>query len=334
MELYGTLGGSCTARPTLRALFSAGMTGARLNLSHTSLTQCEGLLADFHTAAWEVGVDRPRLVIDLQGAELRLGRLDAPVSLTQGQEVLLGRDGLPVPQAVCAALTPGQRLSLDDSALLLEALSAPGEAVACRVVRGGVLRSRKSIALLDAPQPQLPPLTHKDLENLSQAAGAGVTDILQPFVRRRADVDALRAALRDRGLSQVRIMAKIESLEGVEHLDEIMDAADMICIARGDLGNAIPLWELPPLQRRITLACRRTGTPFLVVTQLLWSMEQRSVPTRAEVNDIYHAVLDGAQALMLTGETAAGRYPVEAMDMLARTAWRALEDREEAATHA
>ena len=171
-----------------------------------------------------------------------------------------------------------------------------------------------------------PTLTAEDRANLAQAGRFGVTHILQPFVRGREDLLTLRSALAELGLDQVKIMAKIENRRGMEKLDEILEEADVICIARGDLGNSMPLWELPSAQKRIARTCRAAGKPFFVVTQLLWSMEERAVPTRAEVSDIYNAVLDGSCALMLTGETAAGRHPLEAMEYLAKTARCALRD--------
>ena len=143
-------------------------------------------------------------------------------------------------------------------------------------------------------------------------------------MRGAEDLAVLRGALAERGLERVRVMAKIENQLGIEKLDEIIDASDVICIARGDLGNSMPLWELPAAQKGIAARCRTAGRSFFVVTQLLWSMEQRAVPTRAEVCDIYNAVLDGSDALMLTGETAAGRYPVQAMEYLVKTARSAL----------
>jgi len=196
----------------------------------------------------------------------------------------------------------------------------------CRVLRGGMLDSRKSLTILGV-QTHAPTLTPEDLENLSQAEKYGVTDVLQPFVRGREDVRILRRALHELGLGHVRIMAKIENQLGLEHLEEIAAEADVICIARGDLGNSMPLWELPGVQRRISRHCMLVRRPFFVVTQLLWSMQERAVPTRAEVSDIYHAVLDGSDALMLTGETAIGKYPVQAMEYLVRTAQRAMEDK-------
>lgn len=325
MEFYGTLGGSCQSRAVLDRLFQAGMTGARLNLSHTTLSACAPLLNEiFHPAARAAGVT-PHLIIDLQGPELRVGTLPAPVLLEEGGQAVLGEGGIPVPAAVVKAAQVGHSISLDDSALLLEVEAAEPARLLCRVRRGGLLRSRKSLAILGV-EVDSPALTQADLDNLDVAASFGVTHILQPFVRGKEDVLALRRALEDRGLSQVQIMAKIENRRGLAHLDEILSAADQICIARGDLGNAIPLWELPGIQKDIARRCRAAKVPFCLVTQLLWSMEQRPVPTRAEVCDIYNGVLDGAASLMLTGETAAGKYPVQAMEYLVKTARRAMED--------
>ena len=318
MDFYATLGASCADGETLRAMFAEGMTAARLNLSHTTLRDCAALLDAFHTAAAAEGVT-PRLVIDLQGPELRVGALQSPVELRDGATVTLGADGIPIPRSVLDAAQPGERISLDDSALLLEIISREMNALRCRVLRGGTLQSRKSLAVLGR-EIDAPALTEADRANLSCAGDFGVTDILQPFVRGAADVHAVRAALDAAGLSGVQVMAKIENHRGLAHLDEIIAAADELCIARGDLGNAMPLWELPRAQKEIAARCRAANRPFCVATQLLWSMQERAVPTRAEVLDIYNAVLDGAAGLMLTGETAVGKWPVEAMRYLVRTA--------------
>lgn len=327
MEFYGTLGGSCQSRDVLDQLFQAGMTGARLNLSHTTLAACAPLLKEvYQPAARAVGVI-PHLIIDLQGPELRVGTLPAPISLEEGSQAILGEGGIPVPAAVVKAAQVGHSISLDDSALLLEVEAAEPARLLCRVHQGGLLKSRKSLAILGV-EVDSPALTQADLDNLDVAASFGVTHILQPFVRGKEDVLALRRALEERGLDRVQIMAKIENRRGLEHLDEIAAAADQICIARGDLGNAIPLWELPGIQKDIARRCRGAKVPFCLVTQLLWSMEERPVPTRAEVSDIYNGVLDGAASLMLTGETAAGKYPVQAMEYLVKTARSALQDLE------
>ena len=323
MEFYGTLGGSCQSYDLLLRLFEAGMTGARLNLSHTSLAQCAGLLHEvYFPAAREAGVD-PHLIVDLQGPELRVGVLAEPVPLPDGGEALLGVGGIPVPEAVVRTARPGDQISLDDSALLLEVTKTAPAALTCRVIRGGTLNSRKSLAILGV-EVDSPTLTQDDLDNLDRAGELGVTHILQPFVRGRHDVDALKAALEERGLGHIQIMAKIENRRGLEHLEEILTSAHQICIARGDLGNSMPLWELPAVQKELARRCAEAKKPFCLVTQLLWSMEQRPVPTRAEVLDIYNGVLDGASSLMLTGETAVGKYPVEAMEYLVKTAQTAM----------
>ena len=335
MDYYGTLGPSCADKETLRAMFDEGMTGVRLNLSHGTLSQNGGWVKScmeaFAASKQALALSRPRLIIDLQGPELRIGDLREPVRLEEGNTVLLGgKDGcpdgaVPVPGILLETLKAGEQISLDDSAFLLEAQRPDGNGWRCRVLRGGLLTSRKSLAVLGREIPS-PALTEEDLYNLDHAAEYGVTDLLQPFVRGAQDVKDVRAALHARGLSSVRIIAKIESMTGVEKLSEIITEADEICIARGDLGNAMPLWLLPGVQRRIARACKEAGKPFMVVTQMLHSMLHSAVPTRAEVNDIYTAVLSGASSVMLTGETAAGEYPVEAMRYLVRTGKEAEKD--------
>lgn len=320
MEFYATLGGACTKPATLDQLFQAGMTGARLNLSHTTLSRCTALLNDaFWPAARRAGRPQAHLILDMQGPELRVGELPNPIPLKPGDSILLGDGGIPVPKAVLEYAKPGQEISIDDSALLLQVRKASSSNLLCKVLRGGALRSRKSLSLPGA-QMVAPTLTQSDLDNLALAGEFGVTHILQPFVRGRRDLEILRETLQRLGLPQLKIMAKIESLQGVEHLEDIMSLADEICIARGDLGNSMPLWKLPGVQKDITRRCRAQEKPFCLVTQLLWSMEQRPVPTRAEVCDIYNGVLDGATSLMLTGETAAGRWPGQAMEYLVKTA--------------
>lgn len=328
MEFYATLGEPCAKRDVLDGLFQAGMTGIRVNLSHTSLSRCGPLLEVLYwPAARAANRADAHLILDLQGPELRVGELPRPLLLREGEDVLLGGGGVPVPPSILETARRDQQISIDDGALLLEVKRAGPATLLCRVVRGGTLLSRKSLSLLGA-EVDAPTLTPADLANLEQAGRYGATHILQPFVRGRRDVDTLRQALDRLGLERVRIMAKIENRQGVGRLDEIIEAADQLCIARGDLGNSIPLWKLPGIQKDIARRCRAAGRDFCLVTQLLWSMEQRPVPTRAEVSDIYNGVLDGASSLMLTGETAAGRWPVQAMEYLVRTAQEAMNESE------
>ena len=323
MKFYGTLGTACNTTETLSALFAAGMTGVRLNLSHVGLADCAHLLRDIYWPAAKAAGVEAELIIDLQGPELRVGRLENAMAFPEGQQVVLGAGGVPVPETVLDCARVEHEISLDDSALLIRVEEHRGDSLVCRVLRGGVLKSRKSLSVLGV-QPDTPTLTAEDLANLDLAGEMGVTHILQPFVRGRGDLDTLRAELDRRGLSHVRIMAKIENALGLAHLDEIIAHTDELCIARGDLGNSMPLWELPRVQKDIAARCVKAGREFCLVTQLLWSMENRAVPTRAEVLDIYNGVLDGCSSLMLTGETAVGKYPVQAMEYLVKTARTAL----------
>lgn len=325
MDYMATIGTSCREEETLAAMFAAGMTSIRLNLSHGSIQDSAPLIETYHRAAARAGVP-PQLVVDIQGPELRVGPLAAPLPLADGSTVRLGTRGIPVPPPVFFALEAGSQILLDDGSILLEVMS-PGETDAtCRVLRGGVLHSRKSIALSGSPL-RLPTLAQADLDNLSIAADYGVTGVMQPFCTKKEDLITLRIALRTFRLSRAKIYAKIENNEGVDALEELIAHADEILIARGDLGNAAPLWQLPATQKAISYTCNKFHKPFSVATQMLHSMQHAAVPTRAEVSDIYNAVMDGASTLVLTGETAAGKYPVEAMRYLVNTAETALRER-------
>ena len=316
LDLYGTLGPACAGAGMLEAMLKLGMTGMRLNLSHTSRPEAAPLVEALHEASRRCG-RAAKLLIDMQGPELRIGRLAEPLSLGEGERLPLSR--LPLPEALRRALSPGQELLLDDGKLLLR---LEGEETLL-VLRGGLLQSRKSVAV-PGLSVHLPALTGDDRANLALAPAYGVTGVMQPFVRSRADLEELRRALDAAGGRNIRIFAKIESREGVEHLPELLPGADEIVIARGDLGNAMPLWQLPAAQKRIAAQCRRAGKPFMVVTQMLASMERSPVPTRAEVSDVFNAVLDGAASLMVTGETAVGAYPEAVIRYLANTAAEAL----------
>ena len=316
MEIYGTFGPACTSLPILTEMFRSGMCGLRLNLSHRSLEESRDWLELAQKAAGACG-RTSQILMDLQGPELRVGREGLPLELPEGEILPLG--ALQLPPVLLEQLQPGQELLLDDGKL--QAIVGEGET--CRVVRGGTLLPRKSVA---APGVivQMPALTEEDHRNLRLAPQMGVTGVMQSFVRGREDLLALRAALQQYGGEHIRIFAKVENRQGLETLLDWIDLADCIVIARGDRGNAVPLWQLPAIQKGIAALCIARGKPFLVVTQLLASMEERAVPTRAEVSDIFNAVLDGAWALMLTGETAAGRYPAEAMAYLCNTVVEAM----------
>ena len=313
-DIYGTLGPACADVETLKQMFEAGMTGIRLNLSHVTLRRAAHQVEALHKAAESCGV-KAKLLIDMQGPELRLGTFETEAKLQEGESVILGSGGIAMPEIVLPYLVAGQQILLDDGRLLLEMLDNSR----AKVLRGGILKSRKSIAL-PGSKIHPPTMTAEDMENIRDAKEFGVTGVMQPFVRDAEDLKAVRAALNEAGAEDIALFAKIENMDGVEHLDELLPHCEEIVIARGDLGNAMPLWELPAVQKRISTKCRDAGKNFMVVTQMLWSMENSPVPTRAEVSDIFNAVYDGCSSVMVTGETAVGKYPVEVIKYLSNTA--------------
>ena len=315
VRIYGTLGPACADEATLERMLREGMDGVRLNLSHTGLDDSRQLIDAFHSAARNCP-GSPELLIDMQGPELRIGALEHPLVLNRGELIEFG--ALPLPKEAAEALNNalvGQEILLDDGKLLLAFEGKRG----FRVLRGGHLTGRKSVALPGITI-DLPALTENDKENIRKASEYGVTGLMQPFVRSREDLLEVRSALDAAGCAHVRLFAKIENRAGVEALDELIPYCDEIVIARGDLGSTMDLWELPAVQKHIAARCRKAGRDFMVVTQMLDSMIHRPVPTRAEVCDIFNAVLDGAASVMVTGETAAGEYPAEAIRFLANTA--------------
>ena len=313
-DIYGTLGPACADTEILEKMFEAGMSGIRLNLSHVTLRKAAAQVEALHKAAEKCGV-KAKLLIDMQGPELRLPSFETEPELHEGETVVLGEGGIAMPEIVLPWLVPGQQVLLDDGRLLLEMLDDRR----AKVIRGGVLKSRKSIAL-PGSKIHPPTMTAEDLQNIADAKAFGVTGVMQPFVRDAEDLKAVRAALDAAGGEDIALFAKIENMDGVEHLEELLPWSDEIVIARGDLGNAMPLWELPAVQKRISEKCRKAGKNFMVVTQMLYSMEKSPVPTRAEVSDIFNAVCDGCSSVMVTGETAVGKYPVEVIKYLANTA--------------
>ena len=211
------------------------------------------------------------------------------------------------------ALEDGDELLIDDGKI---SLKLSGDTL--NVLRGGVLQSRKSVKIVNKSVP-MPALTETDRRSLALAVSHGVSAVMQPFVRNAQDIETVRAALKENHAEQIRIFSKIENREGLSRIDEIIQSSDMIVIARGDLGNDIPLPELPGVQKDIAAKCRAAKVPFLVVTQMLTSMISNPVPTRAEVSDIFNAVTDGASAVMVTNETAVGSWPAEVIRIMKET---------------
>lgn len=316
MRYYATLGPSCCDTAALSALLRRGVTGFRLNLSHTPLAARTDWIAALHEAERKTGL-RAQLMIDLRGPEMRIGSLPAPLPLAEGAAVTLGAD-IPVDGDVLDALRPGMAVLLDDGAMALTVVDGG----VCRVTRGGTLTGHKSLTL-EGVDLRRPALCETDLADLSQAAALGVNAVMQPFVRSAGDLRVVRQTMAENGLADAELFAKVENQPGLDALPDWLALCDVVTIARGDLGSSLPLERLPAAQKCIAALCRSRGKPFLVVTQLLHSMIDHPSPTRAEVLDIYNAVLDGADCLMLTGETAQGRYPLESADWLIRVAQEA-----------
>ena len=360
MEYYGTLGPACGSVQTLKEMLAAGMTGVRLNLSHGDLEENGHWIRMVQEAGRELR-SQVQILMDLRGPELRLGKFKEEIRAEEGGWLILGNGGLPVPEEALAYMCPGDRILIDDGKVELEVVleaafcragaeespwlagepgleagteagaapSASGCRIMARVVRGGLIKSGKSLAIEGKAVP-MPTLTESDRKNIRAAVSYGITGVMLPFVRNKEDLLALREALKEAGAGEIQVFAKIENMQGVESIKELIPYCDHVVIARGDLGNAMPLWKLPGVQKRLARECREAGKPFMVVTQMLDPMHERAVPTRAEVLDIYNAVLDGASSLMLTGETAAGSYPAQAVEYLVNTGEEALRDMGEA----
>jgi pyruvate kinase len=301
---------------------------ARLNFSYGTHAQHAASIARVRAAARQVG--RPVAVLqDLSGPKLRVGEIHASeVELRAGEQVVLsvsrppsaGLIPLPFP-SLARLLSAGQRVLLSDGRIELEVLAASGTEIACRVRVGGVLRSHQGVNLPDLTLP-IRAVTAKDLADLDFGLRHQVDWVAMSFVRRAEDLAPLRRRISLAG-DATGIIAKIEKHEAIGALDEIVAAADGVMVARGDLGVELPLDQVPVLQRQILAQCRQAGKPVIVATQMLESMVTSPRPTRAEVSDVANAVFGGADAVMLSAETAAGRYPVESVRVMARVAARA-----------
>ena len=329
IQIYGTIGPNCRTQDIFESMLHEGMNGIRLNLSHGSLQLNSSVIRAYADACRTLHVPQC-IMIDLHGPEQRVGVLEQPIVLQPGDYVKLQLEDyredmpfLPLPAPILHALSPEDRLLIHDGSISLQVCSVPENTSAqttglfCRTLRGGTVKSNLSVKI-EGKEIYGPVLTEEDLANLKAAKSLGITSVMQPFVRSGKDIQLVRSALHEYGI-HAKIFAKIESLEGYNHLDSIIRESDVIVIARGDLGQAVSLWALPVLQKKIAAQCRACKKPFMVVTQMLESMISSPVPTRAEVSDIFNAVLDGASYLMVTGETAVGQYPDLVIHYLKKT---------------
>jgi pyruvate kinase len=316
VKIVATLGPASSTREMIRALFDAGADVFRLNMSHGAHEEVARRHAMIREVEHETG--RPiGILADLQGPKLRVGTFaDGPVMLQEGASFRFDLDDAPGDAArvglphreIFAALEPGATLLINDGKLRLRVMGCSAEHADCLVEVGGEISNRKGVNVPDVVLP-LAALTEKDRRDLDFVCALGVDWLALSFVQRPEDV----IEARDLVAKRASIMAKIEKPAALRNIEEIIRVSDGIMVARGDLGVEMPVSQVPQNQKKIVRACRRAGKPVIVATQMLESMILAPVPTRAEVSDVAHAIYEGADAVMLSAESAAGEFPVEAV---------------------
>jgi pyruvate kinase len=332
-KIVATIGPACNSPEMLKAMIEAGMNVARLNLSHGTHAHHSEQIMTLRSAARELGTNIA-IMIDTRGIEIRTGLLeDDVVTLLPGELFSLHTldkpgdvNGVSITyQKLFEEVRKGIPILLDDGAIELEVETVKDGAIICRVIHGGLLGNSKSVNL---PETQLAmsavsPENRDDIvKELSFAAENDVDYIAASFVQSADDIYKMREILIEKD-ALIPIIAKIENKAGVANMDEIIDAADGIMVARGDLGVELPLADVPSTQKKLIRTTVSNGKPVITATQMLASMEHNPKPTRAEASDVANAILDGTSAVMLSGETAVGKYPLEALTTLATIALRA-----------
>jgi pyruvate kinase len=322
-KIVATLGPASSDQSVIAALFRAGADVFRINMSHTSHERMRELVRAIRGV--EAEYDRPiGILVDLQGPKLRIGRfVENPAVLVKGETFVLDCDPAPgnahrveLPhREIFSAVEPGQTLLLDDGKIRLTTTEVEPERIATRVEVGGKLSDRKGVSLPDTTVP-FSALADKDRSDLEAALDAGIDWVALSFIQRPEDIAEAKKITRGRAA----VMAKIEKPQAVLRLAEIIELTDAVMVARGDLGVEMPLEKVPGVQKHMTRSSRRAGKPVVVATQMLESMINSPVPTRAEVSDVSTAIFEGADAIMLSAESAAGNYPVEAVATMNRIA--------------
>lgn len=327
-KIICTMGPATDDREVLRGLMEHGMDIARFNFSHGSHEEQRKRI-DLVKAQRQKSDIPVALLLDTKGPEIRTGVLKGgkKVLLDAGADLLLTTEeiegtservsitypGLP------ADVKPGSQILIDDGLLELRVLSATETDIACQVVNGGELGERKGVNV-PGVKVRLPGFTEKDREDILFGIREGFDYIAASFVRSSAVIHEIRKLLDENGGEQIGIIAKIENAEGIENIDEIIQASDGIMVARGDMGVEVPAYKVPHIQKKIIRKCNESYVPVITATQMLDSMMRNPRPTRAEVTDVANAIYDGTDAIMLSGETAAGKYPVEAVKMMVEIA--------------
>jgi len=325
-KIVATVGPASNAPETLEALIRAGVDVFRLNFSHGTHDFHRETIIKIRAASEKVGRD-VAILQDLCGPKIRVGEMEnGKIELKAGAETVITTEtvvGTPERfqsqyEHLHEDVQVGKRILLDDGALELEVLSIAGKDVKARVVRGGFLKTKKGMNLPNI-NVSAPSVTPKDLADLQVGLSNGVDFVALSFIRRPEDLAPVRAALKA-AYSRARVIAKIEKPEALEHMDEIIKAADGIMVARGDLGIECPIQKVPMIQKRLIQRANVLDRYCITATQMLESMTTNALPTRAEVSDVANAIIDGTDAVMLSGETAAGEHPVGAVKMMASVA--------------
>lgn len=326
-KIICTLGPATDDEAVLRALIQAGMNVARINFSHGTHEEHRQRVEQFKRVRAEFPFPVP-LMLDTKGPEIRIRRFaGGGIVLVAGQEFTLRTDDLPGDEngvgitydRLAKDIPLGGTILIDDGLIELMVERFEGDRVVCRVINGGILSDNKSINIPDADI-ALPYISVQDRADLLFGIENGFDFIAASFVRKRQDAEELRIFLSENNGKHINIIAKIENQAGVDNIDEIIAASDGIMVARGDMGVEIPFENIPSIQKLLVKKCYSAGKRVIVATQMLDSMMRNPRPTRAEITDVANAVYDGASALMLSGETAVGKYPLESVQTMVRIA--------------
>ncbi|MEQ8363774.1 MAG: pyruvate kinase [Cyclobacteriaceae bacterium] len=323
-KIVATVGPASSSKEMLRALVKEGVDVFRINFSHGNHEDKKLVIDLIRELNSEMGT-HVAILMDLQGPKIRVNKVEDNVVLVQGQElVITTRELLGNNQIVSTSykdlprdVKPDERILIDDGKIELSVVEVRDIDIVTKVVYGGPLTSRKGINLPNS-KVSAPSLTEKDLEDLEFGLKNDVNWVALSFVRKAEDINKLRGIL-EKNNSKARIVAKIEKPEALEDIDNIIEATDAIMVARGDLGVEIWMEDVPIVQKKLIEKCNKASKPVIVATQMMESMIENPRPTRAETNDVANAVMDGADALMLSAETAAGKYPLEVVRSMVRT---------------
>lgn len=328
-KIICTLGPASNDPEIFKLLLSYGLNVVRLNFSHGTQEE-HGRTIDMVRSICERESAAVGIMLDTKGPEIRTGKVqNGSVELIEGQEFVLTTREVIGDNRVCSItyqglpedVNPGDTILIDDGLIALKVLDIDGCDIKCLVENGGILGNNKGVNV-PGVKVNLPSVTEKDISDIIFGIKKGVDFIAASFIRKASDVLEIRELLEKNGGSHIKIISKIETSEGVDNIDEIIDVSDGIMIARGDLGVEIAAEEVPLVQKRIIKKCNEAGKIVITATQMLDSMIRNPRPTRAEVADVANAIFDGTDAIMLSGETAAGKYPIESLRMMARIAAR------------